>query len=246
MPRLPLAAALLLLLAPPAAAEEGPDWFRVVDVPEGEVLVLRSGPSPYAAALAEVPPETDGLPGYGCTGGLGGGAWQSATIDPGRPEAEGRWCRVGFAQRIAWAPARHLAEGTPPPGTGAEAPEAERHDGARVARLTDLDGTGWTLTGIEGDSVRLPAWLSFENGRLEGSGGCTRFRAQYTTDRTHIRITPPLTTGRRNCIGAKRELQKRVKQALVRATEFVASAELLTLYDSNRGLLMTLERRQSE
>lgn len=117
MKRIALAATLLTfsgLAAPVLAEADGPDYFRVRNVRANDVLNLRTGPSPSAAKLAEIPHDTDGIRNLGCRGGLSFAQWERATAAQRKAAESRRWCRVEYRGVRGWAAGRFLAEGGPP------------------------------------------------------------------------------------------------------------------------------------
>lgn len=96
------------------ATADGPDFYKVRDLPEGEVLALHAEPDQAADVLATVPHDGDGLRNLLCQGRLSYSEWEAATEAERDAAAERVWCRVEYDGVIGWARGRFLAEGSAP------------------------------------------------------------------------------------------------------------------------------------
>jgi hypothetical protein len=109
-------AALVALFAgfagPASAQAEGPDAFRVVGVPPGHSLALRSSSSLLSPIVGALPANTTGVKNLGCKGGLGFAEWQRASAKERAASLERRWCHVRHGNVTGWARAKSLREDT--------------------------------------------------------------------------------------------------------------------------------------
>lgn len=177
--------ALLSALAagPAGATADGPDFYRVADVPAGRVMSMLAGPDADAPVVASVPADADGLANFGCVGGLDLAAWQAATEGERAAAAKTRWCRIGYDRSIGWAPGWQLAEGS---DTGAF------RGGARVGSLAASE---WQLRDLAGEPAAAEAWIGFEDdGGAAGQGGCNRFAGGYEQVPGELRFSPLAAT----------------------------------------------------
>ena len=101
---------LALHAAPSFAESEEPDTFRVVGVPAGHSLVLRSGPGLLYPIAGALPANTTGLKNLGCKGGLTFAEWEHANARERAIGVEKRWCRVRHGKETGWARVRSLRE----------------------------------------------------------------------------------------------------------------------------------------
>ena len=98
-------------LAPPALAEaDGPDSFRVVGVPSGHSLGLRTGPGLLFPIAGALPANAVNVKNLGCKGGLSFAEWQRASARERAASVERRWCRVRFGNVTGWAHGKNLRE----------------------------------------------------------------------------------------------------------------------------------------
>ena len=116
MKRLVALSALMALVFLPSsvrAEADGPDYYRVRHVAANDVLNMRSGPSPSAPKIGEIPHDGDGLRNLGCRGGLTFEQWQRSKPAQRTAAEMRRWCRIEYRGVTGWANARFLAEGGP-------------------------------------------------------------------------------------------------------------------------------------
>ncbi len=167
-----------------SAEADGPDYFRVVDVAQDDVLNIRSEGNANAPILGTIPAGADGVKNLGCTGGLSFVDWQNATQEERDAAAKTRWCRVSFDGTEGWAAGWFLAEGTMPvsdpiapsfdcakAGTSAEEeickdPHLARLD-LELARLYRLAVNGPNMT-----SDRLDNLKATQRGWVKGRDDC--------------------------------------------------------------------------
>ena len=109
-----IAAALLLTSESASATADGPDFYQVTGVANGDVLNIRSHPNPHAEKLGEIPPDGTCLRNLGCQGGL---TFQEFTElskarQAARLKENPRWCRIEYQGVTGWVAGRYLQEGT--------------------------------------------------------------------------------------------------------------------------------------
>ena len=109
-----IAAALLLTAESASATADGPDFYQVTGVANGDVLNIRSHPNPHAEKLGEIPPDGTCLRNLGCQGGL---TFQEFTElskarQTARLKENPRWCRIEYQGVTGWVAGRYLQEGT--------------------------------------------------------------------------------------------------------------------------------------
>lgn len=104
---LTLAAGLIL------ADADGPDFYAVRDVAQGDVLNIRADPSPHARKVGEIPPDGTCIRNLGCKGGLS--LQEFTELSPAEQERRRhqnpRWCKVQYRGITGWVAGRYLAEG---------------------------------------------------------------------------------------------------------------------------------------
>ena len=229
------AVALLYALAaaPAGATADGPDFYRVADVPAGQELTIRAGPDEHAPALAGIPADAEGIANFGCLGGLDLAAWQAASEAERAAAAKTRWCRVGYDRTIGWAPGWQLAEGS---DTGAF---------RGGARLRSLDGSEWQLRDFAGEPAAAEAWIGFKDGSAAGQGGCNRFTGGYTEAPGELAFGP-LASTRMACPEPMMRTESDFFAALDATRQAVATHLLLALFDADGRLLATLTRRDAD
>ena len=114
MRRLLNATALVAIImscdSPSFAETEGPDTFRVIGVPAGHSLVLRTGPGLLYPIAGALPANSTGMKNLGCKGGLSVAEWQRANPRERAASAERRWCHVRHGNVTGWARAKSLHE----------------------------------------------------------------------------------------------------------------------------------------
>jgi uncharacterized protein YraI len=101
--------------APVTLAEaDGPDFYAVTGVAADDVLNLRSGPSPDADKIGEIPHDGRGLQNLGCEGAPTFAEWQAMTPEQRTESGKKRWCRVRFGDLEGWVAGRYLREDSEP------------------------------------------------------------------------------------------------------------------------------------
>jgi hypothetical protein len=94
------------------AAAEGPDEFRVVGIPAGHSLALRSGPGLLYPISGALPANAGEVKNLGCKGGLTFAEWQRASARERAASVERRWCHVRHGNVTGWARVKNLHEET--------------------------------------------------------------------------------------------------------------------------------------
>jgi hypothetical protein len=99
----------------PARAEaDGPDYYRVVNVAENDMLNIRSQPTAKARKIGEIAPGADCVRNLGCQGGLT--LHEFTTLSEAqkaqRLRENPRWCKVEYRGVTGWVAGRYLAEGS--------------------------------------------------------------------------------------------------------------------------------------
>jgi hypothetical protein len=112
---LPLVLVPLLSLGPGTlqAEADGPDYYAVQGVAEGDVLNIRAEPNPHARKVGEIPPHGTCIRNLGCKGGL---TFEEFTIlsteeKERRARENPRWCKVEYQGITGWVAGRYLGEG---------------------------------------------------------------------------------------------------------------------------------------
>nr|WP_249420227.1 META domain-containing protein [Rhabdothermincola salaria] len=115
-----------------------------------------------------------------------------------------------------------------------------------VAGLAGLEGTGWTVTGVNtGNALEgtdLTGALSLEfaaDGTVSGNGGCNSFSGSFTTDGDTIAISDIATT-MMACEPDVATLEQQYTAALETATTFELAGTTLTLRDDEGAMQVTL------
>lgn len=114
--RILLALALSLMAAGSASAwaeADGPDFYRIKDVPAGDTLAIRSAPNARAAKLGNIPPNGSCIRNLGCKGGPSFKAFTelSPLEQAKRLKRNPRWCKVEYQGVTGWVAGRYLTEG---------------------------------------------------------------------------------------------------------------------------------------
>ncbi len=110
-----LLAGLLLTVGSgaPRAEADGPDYYAVRGVAQGDVLNMRAEPAPHALKVGEIPPHGTCIRNLGCRGGLT--LAEFSTLSPAEQERRARehprWCKVEYQGVTGWVAGRYLAEG---------------------------------------------------------------------------------------------------------------------------------------
>lgn len=95
------------------ADADGPDYWRVVGVEDGDSLNIRSEPNPRSAKVGAIPPNGRCIANRGCQGGL---SFEQYTTLSKSEQAERlrenpRWCQIHYQGLTGWVAGRYLAEG---------------------------------------------------------------------------------------------------------------------------------------
>lgn len=107
-------AALLFYPALALGDADGPDFFRVVDVADDDVLNMRAAASASSEIVGQIPHDGDGVQNLGCEGRMSYGEWAEASEEERAAAARRVWCRVSYAGQEGWSAGRFLAEGSAP------------------------------------------------------------------------------------------------------------------------------------
>jgi uncharacterized protein YgiM (DUF1202 family) len=99
-----------------SADADGPDFYRVVGVPKGDVLNLRSAPSAHADKVGQIHPGSSCVRNLGCQGGLSFKEYSTISDSERvrRIKQNPRWCHVEFRGQTGWVNGRYLVEGACP------------------------------------------------------------------------------------------------------------------------------------
>jgi len=111
----------------------------------------------------------------------------------------------------------------------------------------DLDGTAWVLSSLPGRSL-LPdvvATARFEGGRVQGTDGCNRYTAPYTTKGSSLQVGARGPTTRMACPPAVMRQADAFIGALVRADTYRVVDGQLQLATTDGALLATLSAQPS-
>ena len=96
------------------AEADGPDYYRVVNVAENDVLNIRAQPTAQAPKIGEIPAGADCVRNLGCRGGLT--LHEFSTLSEAqkaeRLRQNPRWCQVEYRGISGWVAGRYLAEGS--------------------------------------------------------------------------------------------------------------------------------------
>lgn len=96
------------------AEADGPDYYRVVNVADNDVLNIRAQPTAKARKIGEIPPGADCVRNLGCQGGLT--LHEFTTLSEAqkaeRLRQNPRWCQVEYQGIRGWVAGRYLAEGS--------------------------------------------------------------------------------------------------------------------------------------
>jgi uncharacterized protein YraI len=102
-----------LLFTDVAAEADGPDYWRVVGIADGDSLNIRAQPKAHSAKVGEIPSNGNCIANRGCQGGLSFAEY--STLNPSEQakslKENPRWCRIDYQGRIGWVAGRYLAEG---------------------------------------------------------------------------------------------------------------------------------------
>jgi uncharacterized protein YraI len=95
------------------AEADGPDYFAVRGVAQGDVLNMHAEPGAHAPKVGEIPPNGTCIRNLGCQGGLT--FEEFTTLSPAEKERRARenprWCKVEYQGVTGWVAGRYLGEG---------------------------------------------------------------------------------------------------------------------------------------
>jgi heat shock protein HslJ len=216
---------------PVFAIADGPDYYRVVDVTDGNVLNVRASPNTSGAVIGAIPYDADGVVNFGCIGGLTLTEYEAATAAERAAARKTRWCRVGYDRTIGWVAGWFLAEGR------------SKDSFSGGAALGSLAGSEWQVRDFAGKPTNVEAWIAFKaDGTVNGLGGCNQFNGGFTENSKSLRFGPIAAT-RMACPTPKMRVEVELFKTLEATREIVATNLLLALFDNNATLLATLTRR---
>ncbi len=95
------------------ATADGPDYYRVTKVDQGDIVNLRAGANAKAEMIIEIPPDSNCILNLGCHGGLTMDEFTTLSKEEQqkRQKKNPRWCKVEFNAIVGWVAGRFLAEG---------------------------------------------------------------------------------------------------------------------------------------
>jgi hypothetical protein len=107
------ASALLLAASTASGTADGPDFYGVTGVGDGDVLNIRAAPKPSAEKVSEIPPGATCIRNLGCQGGLTYREFTGLTEaqKTARLKENPRWCHVEYQGITGWVVGRYLREG---------------------------------------------------------------------------------------------------------------------------------------
>jgi len=194
------AAALLYGTQSALATADGPDFYSVTGVANGDVPNIREEPSPHAKKLGEIPPDGTCVRNLGCKGGL---TMQEFTDLSRKQKAERlrenpRWCKVEYQGVEGWVAGRFLHEGScseEVSGSGS-APKLQHLVGARGRDgELELKQLGYSFQGARKDTSRpLTFYKEPETGRcLQVVTGDGRYQSLDYADETQCQSAAEAT-----------------------------------------------------
>lgn len=219
----------------PAWAEaDGPDFFSVTGVAEGDVLNIRAAPSADGARLATIPADGVGIANLGCIGGLSLAEWEAATEAEREAGRKTRWCRVGYDRTIGWAAGWFLTEGA-------------NEDNFRAGGgLFTIAGSEWALRDFAGETPSAEAWIAFKaDNVVTGNAGCNTFNGSYEMS-VDAPVFSPFATTRMMCPEMQMETETRLLQALGQTRSLVTHHLVMAIFDGDGTLLATFARRDAD
>ena len=105
---------LLAVFCTGAGADaDGPDYWRVVGIANGDSLNIRAQPNAHSPKVGEIPPDGSCIANRGCQGGLSFEEFStlSKPEQAKRLKENPRWCRIDYQGHTGWVARRYLAEG---------------------------------------------------------------------------------------------------------------------------------------
>jgi heat shock protein HslJ len=107
------------------------------------------------------------------------------------------------------------------------------------SQQTDLNGTSWTLTQIQGKPVLADTRpdLSFDNGQASGTGSCNGFGGDYTLSGNKLTFGPLMSTMMACMPQEVMDQEKAYFSALNSTASFRVEGDRLTLLDAAGNVL---------
>jgi len=101
---------LLTLSATSSATADGPDYWRVSGIADGDELNMRRGPSVKFQVARKLPHNARQLLNLGCYPDFDQNEWQRLSKDEQKLATSMRWCRVMHQGLTGWIYSRYLKE----------------------------------------------------------------------------------------------------------------------------------------
>jgi heat shock protein HslJ len=104
---------------------------------------------------------------------------------------------------------------------------------------TDLNGTSWTLTSIQGKPVltNTQPTIRFDNGQASGAGSCNGFGGDYTVSGNKLTFGPLMSTMMACMPQEIMDQEQAYFSALSATTSFRVDGDRLTLLDAAGNVL---------
>lgn len=224
-----LLAAVLSVQAEARAEASGPDFFKVVGVPSGDVLNIRAGASAGHARIGRIPATADGIRNLGCIGGLSFADWQKASEEERAAGARTRWCKIEYAGVEGWVAGWYLGEGSAP---------------AAAAETTAP--RPWRIVEVGGFPTEGEPEIGFRaEGGFYGSTGCNQFQGQAILEGHRLVVQGPMATTRMACPGGRLDAQERDVLAILESgprIEFDPFGDEMIVIGAGDRASMRLER----
>ena len=114
---------------------------------------------------------------------------------------------------------------------------------ATTPEAPPLEGTAWVLSSLPGRTLLAsePATLNFEGGRVQGSDGCNRYSAPFSTKGSTLEILPRGVSTQMACAPEVMRQAEAFMAALQSAKSFRLSDGALQLLGADGAVLATLE-----
>jgi heat shock protein HslJ len=118
------------------------------------------------------------------------------------------------------------------------------------AQLTNLDGTAWSVTGINNGKGAVASLVADTNvtlefgaeGRASGTAGCNRYTAGYTADRGTLTFAPAAATRMMCAAPGVMEQEQAFLQALTRVATMRMEGDRLELRAADGALMISARR----